>query len=251
MNVIIRFGWIPLLLVFAVLFLKQNEEQSEAIPVSAETIPRGEATLPIATPPMVGTVSDDVSSEQPFLKELDGQSNAFEAVDVQVVQGGNDAPGVDEEGGPTEAETAAALEALTGLLPSWMIEQGNLLQDRRDISGHTVLRSRSRYAWENGSSMEIEITDMGDAVDENVVKALGFNPMQSTTNTVDGFSLAYDEDDVLTNHEYDYNDHAGSLQLLIKGRYLIEIQLQTLPLESFQLILDQQLSYDELLQRLE
>ena len=50
----------------------------------------------------------------------------------------------------------------------------------------------------------------------------------------------------LLNEEYDHNDQAGSLQLFIEKRYLLEIQIGGLPHEAFQEVLDENVPFDQL-----
>lgn len=131
-------------------------------------------------------------------------------------------------------------------LPAWMIEDGMNYKDSREIFGHTVLRSRSRYQWEDGGLMEVEITDIGVGADDSVVQALGFDLSVDEESTETGYKLVQDEDGVLINNEYDSIDQGGSLQILIGDRYLIEIQIEQLPEAAFQEILDEHIVFDEL-----
>ena len=141
------------------------------------------------------------------------------------------------------------LEELQQLLPTWLIEHGELFEDRREISGQTVLRSRARYQWESGENLEIEVTDIGSSANEDVNKALGFNPELADTESDSGYTMTQVDQLFLLNEEYDHNDQAGSLQLLIEDRYLIEIQLESLPQETFQRILDRDLPFERIFRR--
>ena len=140
-----------------------------------------------------------------------------------------------------------ALTNLAKSLPSWMNEKGMTFEDQREIFGHTVLRSRIRHEWEEGKQMEIEISDLGLGANENVIKALGFDLKMEEMSDDSGVNEVDDnEDQVISNYEYHYADQAGSLQVLFGSRYFIEIQLQGLPENSFQEILDQDIAFDEL-----
>ena len=139
------------------------------------------------------------------------------------------------------------LADLAGTLPAWMKEKGMVFEDQREVFGYTVLRSRVRHEWTDGKEMEIEVSDLGSGVDEKVIKALGFDLEIESVSDESGFQEGYDDGgDVLTNYEYNYADQAGSLQVILGDRYLIEIQLQGLPEEAFQEILDQDIAFDEL-----
>lgn len=94
--------------------------------------------------------------------------------------------------------------------------------------------------------MEVEITDAGPAADAAIIMALGFNLNQTNRFDSTGYVLATDTEEAFLNQEYDFNDSAGSFQLILKERYLVEIQLQNLPSESFQHIVNHQLSLDQL-----
>ncbi|CAA6677554.1 MULTISPECIES: hypothetical protein [unclassified Lentimonas] len=152
----------------------------------------------------------------------------------------------------TEAESvSAATEGLNDLLPAWLSEEGSLLHDRREIQGQTVLRSRGRYQWEDGSSLEIEITDVGLEANESLIKALGFDLELADVDEPDGYKSTQDEEGMLVNQEYDYADKSGSLQILMSDRYLVEIQIEQMEEEAFQEILDTQIPFDELFKRVE
>lgn len=139
-----------------------------------------------------------------------------------------------------------ALDELSKVLPAWMIEGGMNFKDSREIFGRTVLRIRSRYQWDLETSMEVEITDIGVGADDSVVQALGFDLSVDEEQSETGYKVVQDEEGILMNHEYDFTDQAGSLQLLIGDRYLVEIQIQNLPEEAFQEILDRDIAIDEL-----
>lgn len=135
---------------------------------------------------------------------------------------------------------------ISKVLPAWMIEDGMNFKDSREIFGHTVLRSRSRYQWDDGGLMEVEITDIGVGADDSVVQALGFDLSVEEESSETGYKFVQDEEGVLINNEYDSTDQAGCLQILIGDRYLIEIQVENLPEEAFQEILDEHIELDEL-----
>ncbi len=138
-------------------------------------------------------------------------------------------------------------EELAAFLPEWMVEEGTLFNDIRTIHGSSVSRTRSRYSWENRCNMEIEVTDAGPAAGAEIFSALGFNFSITNHVTESGFEIAEDYENMLINHEYDSREMTGSFQILVKGRFLVEIQLERLPLESFDLILDEQLSVGALM----
>ena len=137
------------------------------------------------------------------------------------------------------------LDRTQDLLPQWLLDKGELFRDERDIEGHLVLRTRARFEWENGELLEIEITDIGENADPTIRKALGFNPDLQESETESGYTLTQTEDSYVLNEDYDHNDQAGSLQLLVEDRYLIEIQIENLPHESFQHVLDKEVSFDD------
>ena len=142
-----------------------------------------------------------------------------------------------------------ALADLAKTLPSWMAEKGMMFEDRREVFGQTILRSRARHEWGDGKQMEIEISDLGVVADEDVIKALGFDLKMEERNDESGVQEVDDgQEQVLSNYEYNFADQAGSLQVLFGSRYFIEIQLEGLPEASFQEILDQDIAFDELYQ---
>lgn len=146
-----------------------------------------------------------------------------------------------------QKELKDTLEELSQVLPAWMKEKGMSFEDSREVFGHTVLQSRVRHHWENGSQMEIEIMDMGESGTDEVIKALGFNTEMEQEDNESGVKEVDDQGDgVLTNYEYDHADQAGNLQVLLGGRYLVEIQVEGLSEDSFQEILDRDIDFDAL-----
>ena len=144
-----------------------------------------------------------------------------------------------------------ALETLGELLPAWLHANGDKFHDEREIDGHTVLRSRGRYEWENGEQLEIEITDAGDKADESLVKSLGFNTELEDTETETGFTATQQEPGYHINQEYDSVDQSGSIQLLVENRYLVEIHITNMPEEAFQEVIDRDVSFDKIFERVE
>ncbi|WP_372806163.1 hypothetical protein [Pontiella sp.] len=140
----------------------------------------------------------------------------------------------------------ASKEELSAILPEWMLEQGELFHETREVFGHRISRCRGRYGWPNGSSVEVELSDAGPLASATVMMALGFNLAQTNRIDLTGYTLSDDEAGKLINQEYDFADRSGSFQIIVEGRYLVEIKLQNLPAESFRHVADHQLSLDQL-----
>jgi len=141
----------------------------------------------------------------------------------------------------------AQLESLQALLPTWMVEDiADLRSEKIHVVNAWVSRSRGRYEWENGSGIEVEITDLGGEFPEHLPKSLGFNPDMATDRAESGFTLATALTDCLVNQEYDHEAGEGMIQLLLRNRLLVEIKLQQLPLESFVAILEHQVPVSDL-----
>ena len=54
----------------------------------------------------------------------------------------------------------------------------------------------------------------------------------------------------MLNHEYDEAAGEGSLQVLVNGRFLLEVQLEGIEAEAFEDVLENHLPLDELLRLL-
>ena len=139
-------------------------------------------------------------------------------------------------------------DELRELLPEWMDYEGvHLHSEHVTVAGRMVSRTRGRFEWPNGSFMEMEVTDLGGDSDEILLKSLGFN--------VDILGDAPSNDSVLVpeiphsllSQEYDEETEEGFVQLVVGNRFLVEVQLQNLPYESFQTIIDFQIPLDELM----
>ena len=131
---------------------------------------------------------------------------------------------------------------LIAILPLWMQERADVdtYADERMVAGIPITRVRGRYAWTNGSQMEVEISDLGEEPSDLLLRSVGYNTVLSNTVTEAGFQLHVDETNELSNFEYDYQTGEGSLQLLVGGRFLVEVQLELLLPESFEAVIDHQ-----------
>ena len=97
--------------------------------------------------------------------------------------------------------------------------------------------------------MEYELTDIGPTAKPELIKSLGFNFDQGNTEGETGYTAAYEmEQGTLMNHEYDEAAGEGSLQILAKDRYLLEVQLEGFEAEAFEDVIENHLPLDELLQ---
>lgn len=140
--------------------------------------------------------------------------------------------------------------ALSALLPAWMLEEGvDVYFETAEVMGVNVARCRGRYVWEDGSQMEYELTDIGATPNPQLIKGLGFNFDQENTESESGYTTAYElEQGTLMNHEYDEAAGEGSLQLLVKDRYLLEVQLEGFEAEAFEDVIENHIPLDELLE---
>ena len=72
--------------------------------------------------------------------------------------------------------------ALSELLPAWMREEGVAFYfEQAEVVGEPVARWRGRYKWDDGASMEYELTDIGPTAKPELIKSLGFNIDQGNT----------------------------------------------------------------------
>lgn len=196
-------------------------------------------------------MNGDSEEEQELKAKLAGENQAKSSSRDQAPSARSQSPEKPPETKETKEQKlllTKALKSLSKTLPDWMNQKGMRFEDRREVLGHTVLRSRARHQWEDGRQMEIEVSDMGVGADESITSALGFNMDMEEASDESGVTQvdSYDDGDVLMNYEYDYADQAGSLQVLYGKRYMIEIQVQGLPEDSFQDILDKEVDFDKL-----
>jgi hypothetical protein len=121
--------------------------------------------------------------------------------------------------------------------------------EQPEVVGEPISRCRARYQWDDGASMEYELTDIGGTAKPNLIKSLGFNIDQGNTEDATGYTAAYEmEQGTLINHECDEAAGEGSLQILVKDRYLLEVQLEGFEAEAFEDVIENHLPLDELLQ---
>lgn len=131
---------------------------------------------------------------------------------------------------------------LMAILPLWMQEEAavDAYADELVVAGIPVVRVRGRYAWPNGSLMEVEISDLGEAPSDLLLRSLGYNTAASNTVTEAGFSVQVDGANDPTRFEYDYGTEEGSMQVLVADRFLVEVQLGLLLQESFETVIQHQ-----------
>jgi hypothetical protein len=146
-----------------------------------------------------------------------------------------------EQGGARERPEISAEEAtepILHLIPKWMLESGDVRRERVQVAGHWIDPVRSRYAWPNGSQVEVEVSDLGSDAKEEQFRSLGFDFDLSAEATDGALRVAMDGADYVSNLEYSEEDGSGHVQYIVAGRYLMEVQLERLPLESFQAMED-------------
>ncbi|VGO13115.1 hypothetical protein PDESU_01669 [Pontiella desulfatans] len=182
-------------------------------------------------------VPEPVEEMEPLPPSVDARSPAEEEAQPEQA---------DELEGP-EVSAEAATEPILHLLPDWMLESGDMRRERIQIAGHWVDRVRSRYAWPNGSLVEVEVSDLGSDAREEHFKALGFDFDLREEATNGTLRLAMDGADIISNLEYSEDDGSGHVQYIVSGRYLMEVQIQSLPQECFQTLEDR----DRLLETLQ
>jgi hypothetical protein len=131
---------------------------------------------------------------------------------------------------------------LIAVLPLWMQEQVDVdaYADEFIVADTQVIRVRGRYAWPNGSQMEVEISDLGEEPSDLLLRSVGYNTALSNTVTEAGFQLHVDETNEFSNFEYDYETGEGILQMLVASRFLVEVQLTLLLPESFDAVIEHQ-----------
>lgn len=191
-----------------------------------------------------------------FLVERQEPSQEAPATASEVMV--SQAPQMDESlaepSAPEHIPVAASLleqDELVQLLPAWMHEEGvDFYFEKTEVMGAEVTRCRGRYHWDDGAQMEYELTDVGANSASELIQGLGFNFDQENTESESGYTSAYElEEGVLLNHEYDEAAGEGSLQVLVDGRFLLEVQLEGFEAEAFEDVLENHLPLDKLLRK--
>lgn len=137
-----------------------------------------------------------------------------------------------------EISVEEATDPIMPLIPDWLLESGEVLRERVQVDGQWAGRVRSRYAWPNGSQVEVEVTDLGNGATDSQFKSIGFDFELQAEATNGTLRVLVDGDDYVSNLEYSEEDGSGHVQYIVAGRYLMEVQIHRLPLESFQTLED-------------
>ena len=226
-RLILKCGAIALVIGLAGGFWQmQHRPAAPTAPVAPSSSPMAEAVVS-AEPPSIPEPEPLVAIE-PLPPSVDQHSPAVEKT-------------LPEQADALERPEISAEEAtepILHLIPKWMLEAGDVRRERVQVSGHWVDRVRSRYVWTNGSQVEVEVSDLGSDAKEEQFKSLGFNFDLSSEATNGTLRVATDGADLFSNLEYSEEDGSGHVQYIVAGRYLMEVQLERLPLESFQALED-------------
>lgn len=216
-----------LLLVFglAEVFFREYRSADERVVKETPVVVSKSAERKVVTPQKKASIS------------LPESQDAIEGSDVAPIESDECADAAD-----LPIEGRCSTNELMAVLPLWMQQEAAVdsYADVRMVADNQVIRVRGRYAWPNGSRMEVEISDLGEAPSEVLLKSLGYNTELTNKVTDAGFQLRADESDEPSNFEYDYATGEGSLQLVIADRFLVEVKLEFLPQESFDTVLQNQ-----------
>lgn len=81
------------------------------------------------------------------------------------------------------------------LVTEWMHEKGAVFYyEVVEVAEEPVARCRGRYRWDDGASVEYELTDIGPTPNSELVKSLGFNFDQENSESDRGYTAAYEMD---------------------------------------------------------
>ncbi len=211
------------LIAAGVFWQMQHRTATPAAPFSSSM---AEAIVPVEPPSM--PERKPLVEMDPLPQSVDPRSPALEKAPPEPVD--------ELELSAISAEEAT--EPILHLIPDWMLESGDVRRERVQVAGHGVDRVRSRYAWPNGSLVEVEVSDLGAGAKEEQFKALGFDFDLQAEASNGTLRVAMEGADFVSNLEYSEEDGSGHVQYIVGGRYLMEVQLEHLPLESFQALED-------------
>ncbi len=139
---------------------------------------------------------------------------------------------------------------IMGIIPAWLRESGEIFREQVEVDGQLVERVRSRYEWNGGELVEIEVFDLGKTATEAQFKSLGFD-VDFDSEEGDEIRLLGDGENYVTNMEFSEEDMEGNVQVIVGGRYLMEVQMEGLPFEAFQTLEDRDGVFGSLLERAE
>ena len=139
---------------------------------------------------------------------------------------------------------------LLNIIPAWLRESGEVLREQIEINGQLVDRVRSRYEWNSGELVEVEVLDLGETATEEQFMSLGFD-VNFKADDGEVERLLKDGENYVINKEFSKKDLEGCVQVIVGGRYLMEVQMEGLPFEAFQALEDRDTVFGSLLQRAE
>ncbi|NRB76953.1 MAG: hypothetical protein HRU46_21540 [Verrucomicrobiales bacterium] len=139
---------------------------------------------------------------------------------------------------------------LLNIIPAWLRESGEVLREQIEINGQLVDRVRSRYEWNSGELVEVEVLDLGETATEEQFMSLGFD-VNFKADDGEVERLLKDGENYVINMEFSKEDLEGCVQVIVGGRYLMEVQMEGLPFEAFQALEDRDTVFGSLLQRAE
>ena len=161
---------------------------------------------------------------------------------------------VAQEGQPSQADMAKTVEAmqkamatqskvelvdfreLKALLPESLsgLKRMNASGEKSGAMGFSVSKAEASYGNDEGASLDIEITDMGGLNNFAAMAQFAWAMHEIDRETQTGYEKTVTLDGYKGYEEFDRESKAGKVQVMVKGRFLVEVRGGNLGMDAIQ-----------------
>jgi len=142
--------------------------------------------------------------------------------------------------GATQAKEAVDFRELKSLLPEELpgMKRSNSDGERTSAMGFTISKAEAQYEGENGANVSITVTDVGAMAGVAAMATYAW-----AAGTIDRESeTSYERSTTIKGYKgyerYDRQSNSGEVQVLVAGRFVVEVTGNNMPMDAIKAALD-------------
>jgi hypothetical protein len=142
--------------------------------------------------------------------------------------------------GATQAKEAVDFRELKSLLPEELpgMKRSNADGERTSAMGFTISKAEAQYEGENGANVSITVTDVGAMAGVAAMATYAW-----AAGTIDRESeTSYERSTTIKGYkgyeQYDRQSNSGEVQVLVAGRFVVEVNGNNMPMDAIKAALD-------------
>jgi hypothetical protein len=142
--------------------------------------------------------------------------------------------------GATQAKEAVDFRELKSLLPEELpgMKRSNSDGERTSAMGFTISKAEAQYEGENGANVSITVTDVGAMAGVAAMATYAW-----AAGTIDRESeTSYERSTTIKGYRgyerYDRQSNSGEVQVLVAGRFVVEVNGNNMPMDAIKAALD-------------